>query len=723
MRRIWCLVAVVAVIVSMPVVVSATSTETFPQSVASGDPTPSSVVLWTRVGETAAPGGITAEVATDVDFTDVVFTRQLEVMTEYDRVIKVRADGLEPYHDYYYRFIYGSGAMMQISPVGRTRTAPDPAAARPVRFAVVYCQDFIGRYYNAYLKLLQEHDDDIDFVVHLGDYVYETTGDPSFQDPDSDRKIVFEDVEGAIELGSGDSKYYAARSLSNYRDLYRTYRDDPVLQQIHERWPMVAIWDDHEFSNDSWQDNATYTNGREDEQDRDRRWAAEQAFFEWVPTELGLGTDGTLSIGAHNLYPNSAVYRDYRFGSLLHMLLTDFRTHRPDHLIPEDAFPGTIAVDQATAQMLLAQLGIPFETVAPNLDPYINMSLWGAYLPIFQHTANLIAAQAYRGENSSLDQTASVRAAEDALTGNISVTYLEAMYAAAGLPSPFSPELKASLPRGVSFLFMGKQSIYSSTGSRTMVLHDPYQLYAAARAVETGGAAQDAFGPHQTAWLQNSFMTSDATWRVVGNSVMMTPLVIDFTNSLIEPQLPEGFPDVLKTRLGIIVEDFNGFPQMRQQLIQMLQMQQNTVVISGDIHAAFVTDHGHGVFEFTGPAISSATLGDLATRLVLDDPILGQVPGIEEFIKFLPLFLQISSLDDVNVSPSDIMLANTSVHGFMVVEVGPEQLDATLYMTPDTEVENSYYDDPEDLEGKYVEVGFTVKDGELTRHLVPTSAQ
>jgi alkaline phosphatase D len=719
MRRFWCLVAVGAVLVSIPVAVSATSTETFPQSVASGDPTPTSVVLWTRVGETDAPGAIIVEVATDAEFTDVVYTRSLEVDSDYDGVIKVRADGLQPYHDYYYRFIYGSGAMMQISPVGRTRTAPDPAAAQPLRFAVVYCQDYIGRYYNSYLKLLEDYGDDIDFVVHLGDYVYETTGDPSFQDPDSERSIVFSDVEGAIELGSGDSTYYAAASLSNYRDLYRTYRNDPVLQQIHERWPMIVIWDDHEFSNDSWQDNATYTNGREDEQDHERKWAAEQAFYEWVPSEHGLNTDGVLDIGADNLYPNSGVYRDYRFGSLLHLMLTDYRTFRPDHLIPEDAFPGTIAVDQTTVQALLAQLGIPFETVAPSLDPYINMSLWGAFLPVFQHTANLIAAQAYSAENPALDQTAAVRAAEAALQGNISVTYLEAMYAAAGLPSPFSPELKAMLPRGVSFLFMGKQSIYSSTGSRVMVLHDPFQLYAAARAVATGGASEDVFGPQQLAWMQVAIGTSDTAWRVVGNSVMMTPLVVDFTNPLIEPQLPEGFPDVLRTRLGINIEDFNGFPEMRRQLIKMLQVRPNTVVISGDIHAAFVTDHGQGVYEFTGPAISSATLGDAATRLVLNDPILGQVPGIEDFIQFLPLFLQISSLDDVSVSPSDIAFANTSTHGFMVVDVDPDKLDAKMYLIPSTETATSYYDNPEDLDGVFQEVGFTVEDGTLMPHPAP----
>ena len=295
---------------------STVSAQMFPESVASGDPTPTSVILWTRAvtPDGGYPDGVDLEVAIDPGFQDVVFTRELEVDEAYDGVVKVKVDNLQPYTVYYYRFMAQDGDTTETSPVGRTKTAPTPDMDVDVRFAVVYCQDYIGRYYNTFLKLLMDHDEDIDFVVHLGDYIYETTGDPDFQDPDSDRTIEFDDTEGAIPLGDPDDPYYAAASLSNYRQLYRTYRSDPMLQQVHERWPMIVIWDDHEYSDDRWQATATYTNGRTDENDPDRLRNAEQAFFEWIPIDVGLGTDGTLDIGASVLYPNTLVYRDFLFG-------------------------------------------------------------------------------------------------------------------------------------------------------------------------------------------------------------------------------------------------------------------------------------------------------------------------------------------------------------------------------------------------------------------------
>ena len=211
----------------------------FPQSVASGDPTPTSVVLWARavMPDGGLPESVDLAVATDQGLTNVVVSRSIDVDPEYDGVVKVKVDGLMPYSDYYFQFSFDGNA----SPIGRTRTAPTPDMDIDVRFAVVYCQDYIGRYYNTYLKMLLDHDEDIDFVVHLGDYIYETTGDPQFQDPESERRIEFEDAGGAIPLGGAEDPYYGAASLSNYRDIYRTYRSDEVLQEVHERWPMLVI--------------------------------------------------------------------------------------------------------------------------------------------------------------------------------------------------------------------------------------------------------------------------------------------------------------------------------------------------------------------------------------------------------------------------------------------------------------------------------------------------
>ncbi len=691
---------------------AAAANDYFPQSVASGDPRPDSVVLWTRIDNPDIPDAIQVEVATDEAFTNVVFTRQLTASEDNDWCLKVRVEGLDAYTTYYYRFVYGTGAVMEYSAVGRTKTAPTPEMAVPVRFAVVYGQDFTGRYYNPYFELLNQHDEDIDFVVHLGDYVYETTGDPSFQDPSEERKVEFEDLEGAIHLGTEENPFYAAASLANYRTLYRTFRSDEMLQQVHARWPMIVIWDDHEYSNDCWGATATYSNGREDEFDEQRRRNAEQAFYEWIPTEAGLGDDGLLAIDDSNLYPNSGIYRDFMFGSVLHLVLSDYRTFRPDHLVAEDAFPGTIAVDQGG---LIQMLSEPvFEAVKSNFDPYVDMDLLGAALPILRQTATLISAAAYQMENPALDTFAAVRLAEESLKGNQSTTFINALYAAADLPPPFSPEIQAMLPRGISYMFIGKTAMYSSTGSRLQVILDTFNLYAAHRYLMTGGAAQEAFGGVQNAWLQGTLLGSPATWKVLANSVMMTPLVIDFTNPVIAAMLPPGFPDLLRVRLGLSAEDFNGFPQKRTELLTVLGLVENAVVISGDIHASFVTDHGGGVYEFTGSAISSSSYAELVGSAIASDPILGQIPGMDDLLVHFDALLQISSLDDELVSPSDIVYADTDVDAFVVIEATADAFEVTIHEISTEHVFTSFYDDPEALSDLFEVTTFTVQDGVLT---------
>ncbi len=685
----------------------------FPQSVASGDPTASSVVLWARavLPEGGIPEEVNLTVATDPGMTTVVHSRTIEVEPEYDGVVKVRVEGLAPYTTYYYQFAAGG----ELSPVGRTKTAPTQDMAVPVRFAVVYCQDYIGRYYNAYMKLLLDHDEDIDFVVHLGDYIYETTGDPSFQETGSARGIEFEDTEGAILLGDPEDNDYGAASLSNYRDIYRAYKSDPMFQQVHERWPMLVIWDDHEYSDDAWGATSTYFDGRIEEYDVERKHNAERAFFEWVPIDAGLGAEGELEIGDDDLYPNSMIYRDLVYGSNLHLVLTDLRTFRPDHLIPENAFPGTIAMDEQT---LAGLVGEAWPAVRESFDPYVDISVLGASLPILRQTATIIAANLYQMENPDLDLFSAVRTAEDAISGNVSTTFLNELFAAAGLTPVFTPAIQAVLPRGLSFLYMGKTSIYSSLGSRFLVFKDPFELYAGYRYLMSGGADQEVYGSLQNAWLQGKLLASPATWKVLGNSFMMTPMVIDFTNPLIAALLPSGFPDFLRARINANNEDFNGLPQKRQEMLGnltapgLLDFVDNVVVISGDIHSAFVTDHGDGVFEITPPAISSSTNAEASLRAVLADPILGQVPGIEALFANWALLLQVSSFDD-RVSLSDILYASAFSHGYGVFDVTADAFSFVLQEIPSDQVHTSYYDDPETLDGLFTAVQFTIEDGAI----------
>jgi alkaline phosphatase D len=142
----------------------------FPQGVASGDPRQRSVILWARVDE---PGisdvTVRLQVARDSAFADRVVDSAFQALAAHDRCLKIRVTALEPGRNYFYRFVYARGDQnFYLSPTGRTRTAAEASDARAVRFAFVSCQDYIGRFYNTLLPLL---DQDLDFVVHLGDAI------------------------------------------------------------------------------------------------------------------------------------------------------------------------------------------------------------------------------------------------------------------------------------------------------------------------------------------------------------------------------------------------------------------------------------------------------------------------------------------------------------------------------------------------------------------------
>jgi len=150
---------------------SGSHTAVFPQSVASGDPRPTSVIVWTRLGiddtrEENVP--VTLDVSPYEDFRESVHSRKVYAYRVFDYAIKVKLEQLLPDTYYYYRFTYKG----HHSATGRTKTAPDTTSEKKISFAYISCQDYIGRFYNIYEKLIDQ--DDLDFVVHLGDYIYET---------------------------------------------------------------------------------------------------------------------------------------------------------------------------------------------------------------------------------------------------------------------------------------------------------------------------------------------------------------------------------------------------------------------------------------------------------------------------------------------------------------------------------------------------------------------
>lgn len=297
----------------------------FPLGVASGDPKDSSAVFWTRIQ--GAPGldaiPLRLDVSTSPAFDTVAATVSLSALALYDFTVRAKVTNLSPGTRYYYRFVGGQ----DVSAVGQTKTAPAPGASpAQLRFAWLTCQDWSVNHWAAMDLIAAE---ELDFLVHLGDYIYETVG-AAFQRGSAEpahTRIALPD--GLAQQGGGAGVY--ANSLEDYRVLYRTYRGDARLQELHRKFPLIAIWDDHEFSDDCWQDHQTYDNPNRRETARRRN--ATQAWIEYMPIDFG---DVSFDLG-NSAYDNIRIYRDFRFGTLLHLVMTDQRLYRDDHNVGEAA--------------------------------------------------------------------------------------------------------------------------------------------------------------------------------------------------------------------------------------------------------------------------------------------------------------------------------------------------------------------------------------------------
>lgn len=316
-----------------PTSAPAESDRVFPQGLASGDPRSDRVILWCRVEPSAltktASDDIELElvVAGDEDLGDVVQRTKVWARADADHTVHVEVSGLAPGRAYHYRFA-ASGTTTR---VGRTRTAPSPDDDVAVRFAFCSCQDRIGRYWHSWQALLDEAKaQDLDFILFLGDYIYETVNDPRFQEGGSDRTVKLPDGMDTSEARDGSR--IAATSLADYRALYKAYRSDPLLREVHRLFPFILTWDDHEFADDGWQDHATSLNHVDEDgvavdlPDPARRQAASRAFSEYQAVAITRDPDRA---------DRFSIFRDLRWGKNVELFLTDQRLYRADHLIPE----------------------------------------------------------------------------------------------------------------------------------------------------------------------------------------------------------------------------------------------------------------------------------------------------------------------------------------------------------------------------------------------------
>jgi alkaline phosphatase D len=274
----------------------------FLHGVASGDPLPDGILLWTRLtpAPEVVPGsGLGADtevswtIAEDRAFNSVVATGSTTATAASDHTVKADIRGLKPATDYWFRF--SSGGVD--SPSARTRTAPaTDAAVSGLRFGVVSCANWEAGYFSSYRHLAARGD--LDAWLHLGDYIYEyKTGEYAA------RGTVVRPHAPANEI----------TTLADYRTRHGRYKTDPDLQALHTKAPVIAIWDDHEFANDAWSGGAeNHTEGTEGTWTA-RQAAAKQAYFEWMPVRPSIA--GT-------------TYRRLRFGKLADLSLLDLRSFR-----------------------------------------------------------------------------------------------------------------------------------------------------------------------------------------------------------------------------------------------------------------------------------------------------------------------------------------------------------------------------------------------------------
>ncbi|HHX85451.1 MAG TPA: alkaline phosphatase [Actinomycetales bacterium] len=280
----------------------------FRHGVASGDPMPDRVILWTRVTPApdalpgsglGAPVAVSWEIAADPDFSQVVRTGSVVTDAGRDHTVKFDCTGLAPDRWYHYRF----RAQGQVSPVGRTRTAPAdgamPGSGR-WRVGLVSCSNWEAGFFSGYRHMQARGD--LDAVIEVGDYIYE------------------------YPVGEYAGKYGVVRpheppheivTLADYRIRLAQYRTDPDLQNLHAHVPWICTWDDHESANDSW------AGGAENHQPHegpwaDRKAASSQAYFEWMPVR-----PEALRDGGH-------LYRRLRWGSLAELSMLDLRSYRSE---------------------------------------------------------------------------------------------------------------------------------------------------------------------------------------------------------------------------------------------------------------------------------------------------------------------------------------------------------------------------------------------------------
>ena len=265
----------------------------FYHGIASGDPLEDRVIIWTRVTPDTLNGKdveVTWRVATDPELRQVVKRGTFTTGPERDYTVKVDVAGLQAGSTYYYGFT----ALDANSLTGRTKTTPTGAEVDHLKFGVVSCSNYEAGYFNAYGDLAVRND--LDAILHLGDYIYEYSRPQEEKDSVDKVRMLEEEIE-AVEL-------------FEYRARYSAYRLDTQLMHLHQQHPLIAVWDDHEYANNSYEGGAAGHQPGTEGDWQARKAAAKQAYLEWLPIREPQG---------------GSIYRKIAYGDLVDLLMLDTR--------------------------------------------------------------------------------------------------------------------------------------------------------------------------------------------------------------------------------------------------------------------------------------------------------------------------------------------------------------------------------------------------------------
>ncbi|WP_174614554.1 alkaline phosphatase D family protein [Virgibacillus ihumii] len=362
----------------------------FSLGVASGDPLPDSIVLWTRLAPKPLEGGgaparnipVHWELASDEHFRNIVQRGTAIARPELGHSVHVEVERLQADTVYFYRFKAGH----EYSQVGRTKTVPaHDSSVSSLAFAFASCQQYEHGYYTAYKHMAKE---DLDLVFHLGDYIYE-------YGPNE-----YVSGSGNVRTHSGPEII----TLDDYRNRHAQYRTDKDLQAAHAAFPWVVTWDDHEVEN-NYADTIP-EKGQSVEEFIQRRIAAYQAYYEHMPLRKSSMPHG----------PDMQLYRNFSYGDLANFFVLDTRQYRDDQANGDNSSPQTpeslnpsrtllgekqegwllenLDQSQSNWNVLAQQIFFSERNYGPSPDePLYSMDAWDGYTPARQRITDFAATK------------------------------------------------------------------------------------------------------------------------------------------------------------------------------------------------------------------------------------------------------------------------------------------------------------------------------------------